>query len=493
MASISSSVHSQSGSIATVAVTANSETTASLDACNPGKDSKVCDDGITVNAKTILAGAKPVYPVSLRNLRELLKGPPINVFVGEKPCLDLVFPISKDLLAYFSPALRTALQSHFGNKYVVLQKADKKAVSWVLRWMLSGGIDKSYVNAPVVGDVVDCLSKRLKVVVELGIQGSLQHSMYEALKKAVIKGAVNTNQLSWIFASESPPYAKALGKNLSVAIVDAILDGEMTTIIPSVKSNPIFTAEIEAALVIRKGRLYAKQHHEWEPLSLFQLDFVYAFTKSGHEIRKMVVHDLIRLHYWQCIPNEQIYITYAAKNTDFNDDWDRAEQDKFEYRANKAKSRAAGEKKPEVNPKKGERRSQRRPNPANKEHNAHRATAHSTPSAHDCTTPQVDKSLPESASTRHHNRQRGKTQGLSSKSGSTTPHIVNTAIEKTSGTHCEESNAEDQEEAGANTGAREDAKTRETNAPPVAPPPGKRIESDAVLCLTAEGEVKRER
>ncbi|MCJ1387676.1 hypothetical protein MMC18_000519 [Xylographa bjoerkii] len=491
MASISSCAHSPSGSIATAAITASSETATSLDASDAGKDNHTCIDGITINAKTILSDPKPVYPVSLRNLRE--QGPTINVFVGQKPYLDLVFPISKALLEYFSPALRPALQSHVGNKYVVLHNSEKKAVSWVLRWMLSGGVDKTYVNAGIEGDLVDCLSKRLQIVVALGIQGGLQYHMYEELKKTLLRGAVSINQLSWIFAVESPPYTKALGRNLSFVVVDAVLSGEMTTIIPSVRSNPIFSAQVAAALLVRKGRLYAKQHHDWEPLTPFQLGFIYAFTEKGHKIRNMVVHDLIRLHRWQCIPDEQIYIYYAERNTDFNDDWERAEQENSEYRAKKLQERAAttAHQQFKTAPKKLEKKPQRRLNPANKKYNAYPAAAQNSPSpllenlsAHDHTTPQADKFQTTFVTTRHRIRQGGKILGLSSKSGSMVPLIVNNVAEKTFGIKAREDIADDQ-------------KTQQTLSSSatlsITPPPGKRIESDAVLRLTAGGKVERER
>ncbi|MCJ1284217.1 hypothetical protein MMC26_003548 [Xylographa opegraphella] len=503
MASISSSGRSPSGSIATVAATASSETATSLVVSETDKDSDTCVDEITVNAQTTLSGPKPIYPLPLRKLRDLLKGPTINVFVGQKPYLDLVFSISVALLSYFSPALRTALQSHSGKKYVVFHSADKKAVSWVLRWMLSGGLDKSYANAPLVGSPVDCLSKRLQIVVELGIQGSLQHSMYEDLKKAALKGAVSTNQLGWIFAVDNTPNTKVLGKNLSFVIVDAVLNSEMTTVIPSVRSNHVFAKEFAAALTARKGRLYAKQHHDWEPLSLFQLDFVYAFTKSGHEIRSMVVHDLIRLHYWQCVPDEEIYITYAKKNTEFNDDWNRAEQERLEYRANnKLKSRAAGttEQQPGVDSKKQEKRSLRKQQPANNEYHTYTAITSTIPSGllakpntHDHTTPQTDKSPPKPATTRRRHRQRAKINDLSSKSGSTDPKTVNTAVQKRPELKAQERVAKDRKVVKANSSAKRHAKTQKTIGDQAVPPPGKRIESDAVLRLTVDGEVERER
>ncbi|MCJ1377901.1 hypothetical protein MMC17_000997 [Xylographa soralifera] len=503
MASISSSGHSPSGSVATAAVTASSETATSLDASDTDKDSHTYIDGITINAKTILTGPKPVYPITLRNLRDLLKGPTINIFVGQKPYLDLVFPISVALLLYFSPAFRTALHSHFGNKYVVLHSADKKAVSWVLRWMLSGGLDKSYVNAPSVGDPVDCLSKRLQVVVELGIQGVLQHNMYEELKKAVLKGAVSTNQLSWIFAIESPSSTKALGRTLSFVVVDAVLSGEITTIIPSVRSNHIFAAELAAALTARKGRLYAKQHHDWEPLSLFQLDFIYAFTKSGHEIRSMVVHDLIRLHYWQCIPNEKIYITYAEKNTEFNNDWECAVQERFENRANnklKSKVVSATEEQLGAASKKHEKRLQRRQQPANTKNHTHPVTTPASPlvllathSTHDHTVSQANKSLTKPATTRHRTRQSDKISGLSSKSGNIVPNTGNTDAQRSSRNKPLEGNVKDQKDGEANASAAKVAKSQKTLSAPAVPPPGKRIESDAVLRLTADGEVEREK
>ncbi|MCJ1436794.1 hypothetical protein MMC27_006176 [Xylographa pallens] len=497
MASSSSSGHSPSGSIATTTVTASSETAVSLDTSYTDKDIHTGVEEITVNGKTSLTGPKPIFPVPLRNLRILLKGPTINVFIGQKPYLDLVFPISVALLSYFSPALRTALQSHVINKYVALHSADKKAVSWALRWMLSGGLDKSYVNAPLVGDPVDCLSKRLQVVVELGIQGALQHNMYEELTKAVLKGVVSTKQLSWIFAIESSPYTRALGRNLSFVIVDAVMSGEMTTIIPSVRSNHIFAAEISAALTVRKGRLYAKQHHDWEPLSLFQLDFIYAFTKTGHEIRSMVVHDLIRLHYWQCVLNEQIYITYAEKNTEFNDDWERAERERFEHRANnKLKPRAvnATEQQVEAAPKKKETRQQH----ANKKHHGYPAATPASPSVllakdstHHHTRSRADTSLPKSTTTRRRTHQRNKINGLSSKSGSLVPHTVSTdaSLEP----KAQNQSARDHKDVEADVSATKDAKTKETNSPSAVIPPGKRIESDAMLRLTADGEVERQR
>ena len=407
------------------------------------------------------------------------------------------------LLSYFSPAIRTALQSHCGNKYVALHCADKKAVSWVLRWMLSGGLDKTYVNAPLIGDPIDCLSKRLQVVVELGIQGGLQHSLYEELKEAVLKGAVDINHLSWIFGMERPPYTKPLGKAISYAVVDAVLSGEMTTIIPSVRSNHVFATEIAAALAVRKGRLYAKQHYDLEPLSVFQLDFIYAFTKKEHEIRSMVVHDLIRLHYWQYVSNENIYIIYAERNTEFNDDWERAEQERFEFRVNnKLKSRMVTSTEQQVGaaPRKQDKRSQRRLKVTNKKHYANSPATQTSTSVpldndntHSHTTPQADNSTSTPATVRPRPRQRFKINGPPSKSGTKVPHTVNTNKQKGSEIKAQKSIATYKKHVKATTSAPEDGKPKEPISPPAIPPPGKRIESDAVLRLTSNGELERER
>ena len=271
----------------------------------------------------------------------LRRGPSINVFVGKRPNLDLVFPISKSLLAYFSPVLRPSVQSAGGKDIVVLHDADKKAVSWLLRWMLNSGREKTYVDKPTTDDPTQRLLNRLRVVTMLGVQGWLEHSLTAELEATILKGGVTIGQLAWIYTTDASSGVRALGKHLAFTVVNAILDGTMRSCVDGASKNPIFFAEVAAALRTRKSRLYEIQNVNWVPLTPFQIHFIYFFTARDTDIRKMITGHLLKLMDHGYVPDLDSYKQLAWKIDDFETDMSKAIEEKEKWLAEQRKARAS--------------------------------------------------------------------------------------------------------------------------------------------------------
>ena len=220
---------------------------------------------------------------------------------------------------------------------------DKKAVSWLLRWMLNGGRETTYVDTPTSEDRTVRLVKRLQVVTLLGVQGWLEHSLKTELDTMIVKGGVTIKHLAWIYTTSAPTTVQALGKHLAFTIVNAILDGTMTTCIANASCNPTFVAEVAAALQTRKGRLYEMQNINWIPLTLFQIQFIYIFTAKDSDIRKMVAGHLLKLMDHGYVSNVDSYKQLAWKIDDFEMDISEAIEEKEKWHAEQKKAKAGGQ------------------------------------------------------------------------------------------------------------------------------------------------------
>ncbi|MCJ1474937.1 hypothetical protein MMC13_003597 [Lambiella insularis] len=296
---------------------------------------------ITIDVDSYPSGPAPIYPVHGATLKELLKGTKLNVFVGSRPNLDLVFAFSKALLAYFAPALRQDLRNRFGNNVVILHDTDKKVASSVFRWMIAGGKDISYLGMAADTNPNDSLLKRFRIITEFGIgcpaadvqatsarmcksKICIHCKLYGSVKALVFNGQISMAMLEWMFNSSTSKHVQSTALDLAQSVVNAKLKGAMINIIPDAKHHLLFKAKVNAALVSKKGWIYKKQHIERAPLTQHQVRFVYDFTEKDSAIRAMVVRDLLYLMDHGYAPKAMAYHIYGLEEKDFHEDMESA-------------------------------------------------------------------------------------------------------------------------------------------------------------------------
>ena len=253
-------------------------------------------------------------------MSRLHKGPKISAFVGKHPNREYIFEVPKAILLYFSPTLRPLLQNSDPKAYLLLEQSDKKAASWLLRWMLNGGVEKTYDNAPPLTESpTEWVVHRLALVTGFGVQGLLHERMVKEVHKLMVHGVITAKHLQWIYKPHVPLPVKQLGQDIAFFVVESVLNGNITSGIEGARQNPILKSDIASALQSKRGRIYHMQRKAKQPLTVFQVQFVYLFTPKGSELRKMVPRDLLRLIDSQAVVNVP-YQEYAQKNEDFRAD-----------------------------------------------------------------------------------------------------------------------------------------------------------------------------
>jgi hypothetical protein len=260
-------------------------------------------------------------------LSRLHKGPKISAFVGTGEEREYIFEVPKAIVAYFSPTLRPLIHKSTPKSYLLLEKADKKALSWLLRWMLNGGVEKSYDDAPPEMDSpVDWAVHRLAVVTGFGVQGRLHKRLCQEVEKFTLQGRIKAEELRWIYKNFVPLQVQQLGKDFAHFVVDSVLDGTMTTGIEGARQLDLLKAAIVEALERKKGKLHVMQRVNRQPVTLFQLNFIYAFTLEGSELRKAVTKNLLWLIDTQGVANGP-YQAHAHHNGEFRADMTNAIDD----------------------------------------------------------------------------------------------------------------------------------------------------------------------
>lgn len=194
--------------------------------------------------------------------------------------------------------------------------------------MLNGGVEKSYDDAPPEMDSpVDWAVHRLAVVTGFGVQGSLHKRLCEEVKKFTLQGKINkAKDLHWIYKPHVPLPVQRLGKEIAHFVVDSVLDGTMTTGIEGARQLDLLKAAIVEALERKKGKLHVMQRVNRQPVTLFQLNFIYAFTLEGSELRKAVTKNLLWLIDTQGVANGP-YQAHAHHNAEFRADMTNAIDD----------------------------------------------------------------------------------------------------------------------------------------------------------------------
>jgi len=186
--------------------------------------------------------------------------------------------------------------------------------------MLNGGVEKSYDNAPPpMNSVIDWAVHRLAVVTGFGVQGGLHDRLFKEVQKHILQGAIKARDLQWIYKAHVPLPVKQLGKDIALFIVNSVLGGDMTSPIESATRNAILKGDIMEALDKKRGKIYHIQRVAKQPLTVFQVTFIYFFTSKESELRKMVTRDLLWLIDTKDVANYP-YHAFAHTNLEFNAD-----------------------------------------------------------------------------------------------------------------------------------------------------------------------------
>lgn len=201
--------------------------------------------------------------------------------------------------------------------------------------MLNGGVEKSYDDAPPEMDSsVDWAVHRLAVVTGFGVQGRLHKRLCQEVEKFTLQGRIKAEDLRWIYLNLVPLPVQRLGKDFGHFVVDSVLDGTMTTGIEGARQCDLLKAAIVEALERKKGKLHLIQRVLRQPVTLFQLNFVYAFTLEGSELRKALTKNLLWLIDTQGVANGP-YQAHAHHHAEFRADMtsaiDDAKARKAEY------------------------------------------------------------------------------------------------------------------------------------------------------------------
>ncbi|MCJ1482065.1 hypothetical protein MMC06_002227 [Schaereria dolodes] len=237
-----------------------------------------------VRAAPTLTKSKPAYPLLAKKLQELLKGPSIEICVGSHPYLDHLFAVPKALLCYFSVTLRRQFASKVVN-IVALEHSDKKAVSWVMKWMIAGGVDKTAaITTTAVVSEIDVVLGRLQVVDYLTI-GGLYETLIEKLHKLLRYYPITVEQIRWTYGHTPYTGAASIRTALAAGIVQGIIDGvsDPSLVLSLAKKSRIFTTDLVRAI---PGKELSARVHKFQlraPFTIAQLRFFYAFSGEGHQ------------------------------------------------------------------------------------------------------------------------------------------------------------------------------------------------------------------
>ena len=248
----------------------------------------------------------------------LLTGPKVELCVGERPNLDHIFLISAQLLSYFSKALRGPLQGMKHGGKVVIPETNKKAASSVFRWMLAGGLDKGFLNAPSSNeDPVAMLVERLNLVIRLGIDGPVESKLFLTLRTTISRGQFKLQHVDLMYKTLNLAGVEAMGNRVAKTVVQAVLDGEKCGI-PGGATHQKFKEDITTAVHSKAALIHWMQTGRDIPLTTFQIGFLYIFAPEKSTIKKTIANDLLGLIDAGLVSNHDQYKAHARKYPDFN-------------------------------------------------------------------------------------------------------------------------------------------------------------------------------
>lgn len=242
-----------------------------------------------------------------------------------------MFAVPKGLLCHFSPVHRQKLVVE-QEKVVILEKSDKRSVSWVLRWMLAGGTDKTGTSSEILDDdeaVMDLLLRRLQVVDQLRL-GQLCEEISTKLRNHFAKSSVTGDQIRWVYSRGLGLTRNGLRATLAEGLLDSVLDYELWYAFDIFHNEPTLYHDIHYEpmlyhdMVLRVDspetvkRVGAMQ--QYGPLTVHQIEFLYELSAVNGHLRKTIAHGLLRLLDDDLVEEPQTYRTYAWHNNDFEED-----------------------------------------------------------------------------------------------------------------------------------------------------------------------------
>lgn len=249
----------------------------------------------------------------------------VNVFVGSRPNLDLVFAVPKGILCHFSPVLRQQLVMEHA-KVVVLQLSDKRSVSWVCRWMMAGGQHKATTTAPLLEtdeEVMGALLHKLQVADELRIL-PLCAEVYAELSAQFITTSVTAEQVHWAYSHRLSLIAKGLRAAITEGVVNSALDYDLIYPIALFREIPLLYHDtvtmVDSQETVRKVGAVQRTH----PLSVHQIRFLYEFCACQGHLRKTIAHGLLKLINDGKVCDQDVYRSYGWENDEFDGDMSEA-------------------------------------------------------------------------------------------------------------------------------------------------------------------------
>ncbi|KAI4133194.1 MAG: hypothetical protein LQ347_002260 [Umbilicaria vellea] len=227
----------------------------------------------------------------------------------------------KSLICYFSPSIRQNLVMA-QEKVVLLEQCDKSSASWVLRWMLAGGIDKTGTSSEVLEDEVakmDILLHRLQVADQLRL-GQLCESISKEVLNLFTVTAVTAEQIEWAYSCGLDFTASGLRATIAEGIRNLAVEHELIYPKNTLINNPYLYHDMVLKVDTIETVKLVGAAQRIGPLSLDQIRFLYEFTAFHGHVRKTVAHGLLKLISTGKIANDQAYRDLAWQNADFDYD-----------------------------------------------------------------------------------------------------------------------------------------------------------------------------
>lgn len=254
-----------------------------------------------------------------------MKGATVNVYVGVRPNHDLVFAMPKGLICHFSPSVRQKLVMEH-EKVVFLEQCDKSSASWVLRWMLAGGIDKTGTPSEVLEDEVanmDLLLHRLQVVDQLGV-GQLCENISKEVLNLFTVTAITAEQIKWAYSCGLDFTPRGLRATIAEGIRNLAVEHGLIYPKNTLTNNPYLYHDMVLKVDTLETVKLVGAAQRNGPLSLDQVRFLYEFTAFHGHVRKTIAHGLLQLIGTGKVANEQAYRDLAWQNEDFDYDMNAA-------------------------------------------------------------------------------------------------------------------------------------------------------------------------
>lgn len=236
-----------------------------------------------------------------------------------------MFAVSKGLLTHFSPVLRQQLVMD-QKKVIIFERADKRSVSWVLRWMIAGGIDKTVTPPETLQDdhaTMELLLNRLQIVDELRIT-RLCEELSRKLMEHFDKVSITPAQIRWAYSHPLALTPNGLRSSVADGILHSVLDYDLVYSLDMFKTEPRLyhdmVTKIDTPETIK--RVGAIQRN-W-PLSVEQIQFLYEFCVYQGHLRKTISHGLLELLDAGDDVDHEIYRCFARRNDDFEHEMNAA-------------------------------------------------------------------------------------------------------------------------------------------------------------------------